>query len=83
MVEPEQTSIAEQRLGNQFSVTTNSSERVVARWQVAKHKIHVTTSELTHGFRDNTFLKNSNGTFGGGDFYSGRVASIKREFIRE
>jgi hypothetical protein len=30
-VEPKQTSIAEQRIGNYVPVTTNSSERVVAR----------------------------------------------------
>jgi hypothetical protein len=39
-------------------------------------------SELTHAFRDNGFVKKSNGALGGGDFYSGRVADIKREFIR-
>jgi hypothetical protein len=31
MVEPEQTSIAEQRLGNHVPATTNSNEAVVAR----------------------------------------------------
>jgi hypothetical protein len=31
MVEPEQTSIAEQRLGNHVPSTTNSNERVVER----------------------------------------------------
>jgi hypothetical protein len=31
IVEPEQTSIAEQRLGNNFHATTNSNERIVAK----------------------------------------------------
>jgi hypothetical protein len=33
--------------------------------------------ELTHGFLDNTFMKNSNGTLGVGDFYPGHMAVIK------
>jgi hypothetical protein len=39
MVVPEQTSIAEKRIGNHVPVTANSSERVVAREQIAKHKM--------------------------------------------
>jgi hypothetical protein len=76
MVEPEQTSIAEQRLGYHVFATTNSNDndRVVATWQFAKHKIPVTrnriTKELTLGFRENAFMKSSNGTHGGGDFCS-------------
>jgi hypothetical protein len=31
MMEPEQMSIAEQRIGNHIPVTTNNSERVVAK----------------------------------------------------
>jgi hypothetical protein len=34
-------------------------------------------SELTHGFQQNAFMMNSNGTLGGGNLYSGRVADIK------
>jgi hypothetical protein len=41
MVEPEQTSIAEQRLGSHVPATMNSNERVIARQQVAKYKIPV------------------------------------------
>jgi hypothetical protein len=33
--------------------------------------------EVTYGFRDNAFVKNSNGILGGGDLYSGRVEVIK------
>jgi hypothetical protein len=47
MVEPEQTSIAEQRIGNHVPVTKNSNERVVPREQIAKHKIPVTTNRIT------------------------------------
>jgi hypothetical protein len=32
--------------------------------------------ELTHGFRDNAFMKNSNGTLGGSDVYPGCVIVI-------
>jgi hypothetical protein len=32
--------------------------------------------ELTYGFRDNAFMKNSTGTLGGSDFYPGCVALI-------
>jgi hypothetical protein len=36
--------------------------------QRCKHLDHQTVSwELRHGFRDNAFMKNSNGTLGGGD----------------
>jgi hypothetical protein len=34
IVEPEQTSVAEHRLGNHVPATTNSNERVVARLEV-------------------------------------------------
>jgi hypothetical protein len=33
--------------------------------------------ELIHGFRDNAFMKHSNGSLGAGDLYQGRVAVIK------
>jgi hypothetical protein len=35
-------------------------------------------SELTHGLQHDVFTKNSNGTLGGGDLYSGCMADIKR-----
>jgi hypothetical protein len=41
----------------------------------------IVVSELTHGFRDNAFMKSSNGTLGGGDLCS--VLIYKRQCIRE
>jgi hypothetical protein len=38
--------------------------------------------DISHGFRDNAFMKNRNGTLGGGDLYSGRVEVMKgSEFV--
>jgi hypothetical protein len=66
MVDKEEGSIAEQRIGNQVPVTTNNYERAVMRLQVAENV-----------FRDNTFVQNKNRKLGGSDFYSGHVVDIK------
>jgi hypothetical protein len=45
-----------------------------------KHFEHqMVAGELIFGFRENAFMKHSNGTLGGSDFYQGRVAVLIRE----
>jgi hypothetical protein len=65
-------------LGNEWANTLPTERLILGNRLITEHGFHgyetirnqTVASELTHGFRENAFMKSSNGTLGVGDLYS-------------